>query len=241
MSIDLKKKSEAIGRILLTKGITTAPIMRVGIAIDISGSMQGMLRESAGRSSVVQTAFDQMMGVAVKFDDNGELDVFKFDTRCEYVGTSSPTNYANYISDNGITARGGTAYSVIAESANEFFFKPKSTGFFGFGKKSAEPANDMPVLMIILTDGEPASETYSQVLRAFQESQGKNIYFHLVGVGGSRNDFPTIARLADALPNVGEVYLPRLDMSDEAIYEQLICDELVEWVGKFTPSSAARA
>lgn len=231
-SLDLTKKSEEIGQLLLDKGVTEAPIMRVGVALDISGSMGPHIPEN------LQLAFNQMMGVSVKFDDNGELDVFKFDDRCEYVGTSTPEegDYDVFIKKNGIRARGGTKYAPIVDEAIKFFFKPKKTGgFLGFGGKT-EAASDEPVLMLIITDGEPwdADET----LAAMDAARKHNIYFHLVGIGGSRSSFPTIARLADELPNVGEVYLPNFGMSDSEVYSQLICDELIEWVGQNNTATA---
>ncbi len=232
-SISLEKRSEKVGAILLTKGVKTAPIMRVGLALDISMSMSSIISRGT-----LQNAVDQLMGVAVKFDDNGELDVFKFDTECEYVGTATPSNYENYVKKNGISARGGTAYGPIVNEAVKFFFQgngapaKKVGGFFGFGGKTvaASPAGDTsPVLMMILTDGEPGDRGDS-LTRIFRNAEQHNIYFHLVGIGGTRSSFPTIARLADDLDNVGEVYLPRLDMSDDEIYQQIICDELVGWI-----------
>ncbi len=235
MSIDLEKKAERIGVILAKKGIKKAPVMRVGVALDISGSMYSIIR-----SGLLQTAFNQMMGVSVKFDDNGELDVFKFDTRCDYVGTSRPVtgDYDKFISNNNITDRGGTSYAPIVDSAIKFFFQEKkSSGFLGFGKKS-EPEDNTPVLMLILTDGEPNDA--STTAKVMENCKDKPIYFHMVGIGGGRESFPTIAKLADDLPNVGEVYLPRIDMSDDEIYEQLICDELIEWIANFSMPVSVR-
>lgn len=228
LPIDLQKKSEAVGIQLAKKGINQAPTMRVGIALDISGSMSHIIT-----SGMLQKAFNQMMGVSVQFDDNGELDVFKFDTRCEYVGTSKPEagDYDQYIRNNGIAARGGTSYSPIVKAARDFFFKTKG-GFLGgmFGKGGSYE-DDTPVLMLILTDGEPGDR--QDTMKAMRDTESMPIYYHMVGIGGTRKDFSTIAWLADELPNVGEVYLPRLDMADDEIYEQLICDELIEFVAKF--------
>lgn len=234
VAIDLQKKAETVGIILAKSGITQAPTMRVAVALDISGSMDGIIRTGA-----LQAAFDQLMGVAVKFDDNGELDVFKFDTRCEYVGTSKPEtgDYDQFIKNNRISARGGTNYSPIVTSALDFFFAGDTTtkkgGFLGFGGKTETVAADnTPVLMLIVTDGEPGDR--SETLKAMKDSTSRPIYYHMVGVGGERRNFPTIAYLADELPNVGEVYLPRLKMSDDEIYSQLICQELIEFIGQHT-------
>lgn len=227
MSLDLTKKAEKIQLILDKKGIKNAPTMRVGIALDISGSMSRII--SSGN---LQKAFTQMMGVSVKFDDNGELDVFKFDHNCEYVGTSKPVagDYDNYIKNNRISDRGGTSYAPIVTEAIDFFFEPKKKGgFLGFGG-SKEASNNEPVLMLVLTDGEPTDA--GATARAMKESEDYPIYWHMVGVGmgngrGGRDGFPTIAKLADDLGNVGEVYLNDFDMSDDDVYDQLICDELI--------------
>lgn len=223
MSLDLNKKSEKITALLLDKGIKKAPTMRVGVALDISGSMHSIIH-----SGQLQSAFDQMMGVSVTFDDDGELDVFKFDHNCEYVGTSSPNigDYDSYIENNNIKPRGGTAYAPIVKEAVEFFFKPKKK-MFGLGSTQYDTSGD-PVLMLIITDGEPSDA--DSALSAMEKHSHLPIYYHLVGVGGTRRSFPTIARLADELPNVGEVYLPDLNQSDDSIYNQLICDELIEWI-----------
>lgn len=243
MSITLTKRAETVGKILLTKGINQAPTMRVGNALDISGSMD-MRTGRAETTNIIssgklQQAFDQTMAVAVKFDDNGELDVFAFDTRCDFVDTASPSNYDDFITRKRIQARGGTAYAPIVQAAIDFYFKPKkSGGFMGFGGKTE--VNNMPVLFLIHTDGEP-SDRYNAIKDALESAQQYPIYFHFVGVGGTRSNFPTIAKLADDLPNVGEVYLPRFDLSDEEVYSQLICDELVQWVAKFTSPQSATA
>jgi hypothetical protein len=254
MDFDLQKKGAIVNRILLDKGVKKSPIMRVGAALDVSGSMDGLIRRGA-----LQNAFNQLMGVSVKFDDNGELDVFKFDHNCTYVGTSKPVkgDYDKYIDHNRIHASGGTAYKPIVDEAIDFFFEgaphssaPAKKGFLGgmFGSKQPEATpttsggggtNDIPVLLLILTDGEPSDARETE--QAMSAAQHLPIYFHMVGIGGTRRNFPTIARLADALPNVGEVYLDRLDMTDEEIYEQLICDELVEFIGKFGSTGQQQA
>ncbi len=242
MSIDLTKKAEQIQIILDKKGLKQAPIMRVGAALDISGSMDMRSSGNIISSGGLQKAFNQMMGVSVKFDDNGELDVFKFDNSCEYVGTSKPVegDYDVFIEQRGIKARGGTCYAPIVTEAIKFFFPEakKSGGFFGFGAKEEAPASTDPVLLLILTDGEPSD--FSATKRAMQEAEKYPIYFHMVGIGdgnngrGGREGFPTIARLADDLPNVGEVYLGHFDLPDAQVYDQLICDELVGWVANFS-------
>ena len=231
MSISLQKRAENVGISLKKKGINVAPIMRVGLAVDCSGSMSHLYKSGA-----VQNAFEQIQGVALTFDDNGELDNFAFENHCTYVGTSTSENYEGYVNRN-FGPRGGTNYSPIIIEVEKFFFKGETVetkkvgGFFGIGAKTVKnviPANNMPVLMIVLTDGEPGD--LAETRRELQKHADANIYWHFVGIGGTRHSFPSIAKLADEFDNVGEVYLPRLDMTDSEIYDQLICDELVEWI-----------
>lgn len=224
-NFDLSKKVEKLDRFLLTKGLRTAPTMRVGLAADISGSMSSIIRNGD-----LQKAFSQLMAPAVKFDDNGELDVFKFDDRCEYVGTATPENFDDYVERKGIRARGGTSYAPIITETLKFFFgageAPKK-GLLGMFSKSAAPTTDnSPVLVLIVTDGECGDR--AQTERALVEAQKYNIYFHFVAVGGA--SFGTIKYLADKLPNVGDVYLRDFGLSDDEVYEQLISDELVGWI-----------
>lgn len=238
---ELRKKSDKIDAFLLRKGIKQAPIMRVGAALDISGSMSNII----GRGHL-QLALNQLMGAAMRFDDNGELDVFKFDDHCEYVGTCSPKDYETFVDKRGIRVRGGTNYAPIVTETQKFFFdakaaEPAKKSFFGFGKSTpavqANAGNNIPVLMMVITDGEVSRVDRDETNRLLTRAENTPIYYHFVGVGGSRANFPSIAYLADERPNVGEVYLPNFGMSDDEVYDQLICDELIEFVAKFAPST----
>ena len=220
--VDLTKKAEAVGVSLAKKGINKAPVMRVGAALDVSTSMIPMI------PAKLQKAFDQLMGVSIKFDDNGELDIFAFNHKCWRVGTATVANHADYVRRN-LKADGSTNYSPIVIEAVKFFLAKKG-GFLGMGGK----VDRTPVLMMVLTDGGIDRQDEAETLAQLRAISDEPIFFHLVGVGGGEGSFPTIKRLAKALDNVGEVYLPSFEMTDEAIYDQLISDKLVAWLRKFT-------
>jgi hypothetical protein len=78
------------------------------------------------------------------------------------------------------------------------------------GGDTSRPHSDgdinCPVLLLILTDGEPG-DSIREIESAMRAAEDKPIYFHMVGLDGDRRSFPTIAKLADDLDNVGEVYL----------------------------------
>lgn len=260
MNFDLTKKAELVTNLLAKKGVVNVPKMRVGAALDVSYSMEPHINDGRPGNRLQKTV-DQLMGPAIKLDDNGEIDMFKFDDYCKYVGTCSPDTYSDYVQKNGIRVSGGTAYAPIIKTVLDFYFgkskqvvvEPAKKGLFGFGSKPAitakQPADvvdNTPVLMMIITDGEVSAADRRETEKLLREAIDKPIYFHFVAVGngsgrGGPKGFPTIHYLADALPNVGEVYLPDFGMSDEEVYEQLICDELSEFLGKFSNNSVASA
>ncbi len=238
-NFDLTKKAEVVDRFLLTKGLRQAPVMRVGAALDVSGSMGNIIQRGD-----LQLAFNQLMGISYKFDDNGELDVFKFNSQCTEVGTCSPRDYEDFVRRRGISAGGGTSYAPVVEAATKFFY-PAGAGagpvaapakgllsMFSKAPAAAAPApvagKVPPALMLIVTDGDAPDGAAAE--RALRAAERLPIYFQFVGVG--RADFPTIKYLADALPNVGDVYLRDFKLPDEEVYGQIISDELVEFLGK---------
>lgn len=259
LDFDLEKKERIVTDLLKKKGVNNAPTMRVAGAVDISYSMSPHINDGRPGNSLQKT-INQLMGPAVKFDDDGQIDMFKFDDYCEYVGTCDTKTYSDFVQKNNIRVRGGTAYTPIVKTVRNHFFgeqqtkvvEPAKKGFLGFGAKPAVVAqvptdgDRTPVLAMIITDGEVSSSDRNACEREIRALVNDPIYFHFVGVGkgsgnGGPRGFPTIHYLADALPNVGEVYLPRFDMSDEEVYEQLICDELIEFLKKFENNSVANA
>jgi hypothetical protein len=259
LDFDLQKKAELVTDLLKKEGVVNIPKMRVGGALDVSISMRPHIDDGRPGNRLQKTV-NQLMGPAIKLDDNGEIDMFKFDDYCEYVGTCSPATYSNYVQKNGIRVRGGTAYAPIVKAVLDFYFKqgakvvvePAKKGLFGFGSKPAvintlpDSIDTTPVLFMIITDGEVSPADRRETEKLLREAIDKPIYFHFVAVGGGKGGggpvgFPTIHYLADALPNVGEVYLPDFGMSDEAVYEQLICDELIVFLKKFSNNSLASA
>lgn len=232
MRKEVESKAAIVGLNLAKKGINTAPIMRVVAAIDISGSMDDEIRDGS-----VQKVFNQLLGLAFKFDDNGEIDVWQFDDRCDYLGTAGVNDYNSYCSR--LRSRGGTAYSpFIADIVNRMFAEQvkSSGGFLGFGSKKEVIKDETPVLVLVITDGAPLSEgssastQYLRIAPVLRAAQSKPIYFQMVGINNQGEQFEVIRRLADDLPNVGFIKMNGFSQTDEQLYEELISDELVEWI-----------
>ncbi len=224
--VDLSKKAESFRVSLAKKDIVKAPTLRVGAAFDESTSMRKDIADGS-----LQSAFNQTMGITIEFDDNGELDCLAFNHRCRRIGVATPSNFENFV-DRNLSADGSTCYApIVEETIAMFFASQRAPGIRGvFGKKVVDMT---PALMMVLTDGHNDTDDNRNLDRMLGLAQRYPVFFQFVGIGGAREKFPTIQRLARTFPNVGEVYLPRFDMPDSEVYDQIVTDRLVGWLKQF--------
>lgn len=228
--LEVQKKSETLGLVMQKRGLLTAPTMRVGIDIDISGSMDDEINDGS-----VQKVLNQCLGVGFKFDDNQSIDVWTFNTGSKYIGTCGINDYDDYVRAKGIRATGGTSYGPVLQDNVDFFFgAQKKGGFLGFGSK--EVVDNTPALVLFITDGDNG-DGYNGPARVVQAAADKPIYFMMVGINNQGVQFHTLKQLADDMPNVGFVKMNGFNLSDEQLYEAIINQELVDWVKKFTPAT----
>lgn len=233
MSIQLEKRAEAVRISLAKRHINQAPIMRVGLATDVSGSAQHLYR-----NGVIQETVDRLLGLSANFDDNGEMDMWAFDDKVIPLETAKASDYGSYVQRHILNQPGlwgSTNYAPPMQAMLDFFFKvqeKKSGGFFGFGakKEAVAPVNaNIPALALFITDGDNYDKDATR--RVMIASQKHPIYWSLVGVG-SAHHFGFLEEMADLLPNAGFTNLSSLSVSDEQLYDSIICDELCEWVKK---------
>lgn len=223
MTIDLKKRTESVRVILAKRSILTAPVMRVGLALDITGSAKPLYE-----NGTIQEVTDRLLAVAAQFDDNGEMDMWSFTTGYDRLKSATASDYGRYVQknimDNGKIAKwGSTRYSPVLSDMYNFYFGSKG-GLLGmFAKKST-----LPALGLFITDGQNESFDEAATERVFIDSQKSKIYWSLVGVGNPQY-FAFLERMADKYPNVGFMNFSSLAMTDEQLYEQLITDELCAW------------
>jgi hypothetical protein len=241
MAISLEKRAEKIGIILAKANVTKIPPVRVGLALDVSGST-----ESLYSRGIMQETVDRLLAVSLKFDDNGELDMWSFNQSYSRLVTATPDDYTTYIAKAGIHVGGGTNYAPVLNDMVNFWFAPATTtqvvqsvkkGFMGlFSKKTAEtvqvvtlPASNLPAMGLLVTDG--ANDDRADAEAILRASADKNVYWQMVGVG-SAHQFSFLKKMADDLDNVGFVNLASLDVSDDEIYSQLIAEEFIGWIKK---------
>ena len=245
--IDLNKRVEDIQIILDKHGIKTVPPTRVGLALDVSGSAHNLYH-----NGVMENTVARCLAVAAKFDDNGEMDMWAFSEEFKQLPSATAQDYGTYVAKKLLAEETrmfwyGTQYSPVMRGIDAFYFpnRPKlpaaaaAGGFLGrlFGHKApqsgdAAPAQDpslLPAHVLFITDGQNESSVMGHVVRLLQETEHLPVYWNMVGVGPA-HEFGFIKQLADDFGHVGFVNLANLSVSDDALYDQILGDEFVEWI-----------
>lgn len=235
MSISLEKRAAKVGIVLAKRGLTKVPPVRVGAAFDVSGSARGFYEGS----NVMQETIDRLLAVAMKFDDDGQLDAWLFhDGVLPQLPTITESDEGKYVKDVILRQRGlwgATNYAPVLQEVMNFYFgeQKKSGGMFGglFGGKAAAPAKKDPAMLLFITDGANSDERATQQVLAAAEANSP-VYFNMVGIGNP-SYFRFIERMADELGNVGFTNLNDLSISDDDLYDKIVNQEFVDWVKKF--------
>lgn len=255
MAISLKKAEETVRISLKKKDIVDPPISRVGLALDISGSM-----DTSYRNGTVSDIVTRILALAKTFDDNGEMDMWAFNTNSYSLDVATEDNYETYVREQVINAGmvgGGTSYSPCINAITKFYF-PKNrqavpkhitrteevqkTGFFAklFGLKEtvtfSEPnpaysetdPNDLPAFVVFLTDGENQEQQHLAEA-AFKASTKEKIYWLLVGVGTNKSHFKFLNDTANKYDNVSYLQFDHLDIEDEELYDSVISQKFIDW------------
>lgn len=244
MALSLSKRSENFALSLSKKSITKITAC-VGAAFDVSGSMHdeyaaGLMTEFCAR----------LMPLGLKFDDNGEIDNWAFDTGVHVLGTITESNYEDYVDKNvRRLVGGGTSFAPLLQSVYDHYFVGRTEtteitvkkGLFGFGSKTETStiqheaaAGGKPVYLIIQTDGENNDKRNTEQLLAKLEKT--SIYIQFVGIGNDTT-FQFIKDMGDQFSNVGFFHVPNLKtISDEELYSNLINDEFKQFMQSKFPN-----
>lgn len=230
MAISLQKRQEHVGIVLKKRGVDKPPVMRVGFALDVSGSMAGMFRDGT-----VTETFKRLLAIASRFDDNGELDVWAFDDRSHECPTATLDDYdSDYVEKRLRPLVGGTTqYAPVLNAVLDHYYRGHTTrsgGLFGFFEQvDHRPAQDthIPALCLFITDGINAD--HEETLRLFDQACEYPLYWQCIGIGLSKN-FAFLQDAAERMPNVGFINMNTLAVEDEELFEAVLSEELCAWV-----------
>ena len=215
-AISLKK--EEIHKISLTKQTRngTTPLnglkARVLLAMDFSGSMNRMFKDGT-----VQAVLEQMLPMAMEFDDDGQMEVWLFDNEYRRLPSITLNNIENYVQREILANKwhmGGTNYAPVMQDITRVCVETNARE----GK--------LPAYVIFITDGANADKTATKQI--IKEASFYPIFWKYVGIGGE--SFPFLERLDDLKDrNVDNAdYFAVFDPS-EITYDQLL-EEFPDWL-----------
>lgn len=227
MSINLEKinlRKEQVINLKKEAGIGTKAQAQVVLAIDYSGSMGSLYR-----NGTVQDTVERILPFGLAFDDNGEVDVYRFDDG--YKQMKEPVTLNNldgYVNSKIHTGdMGGTNYAPVLRAIQSDFKAKKSGGFLGMG--GTEQPMDYPVYIIFVTDGDNGDRADTeQVIREMSE---KGYFVQFIGIGNASFSF------LDKLDNLSGRKVDNANffkvsdiksMADEDLYKGLM-SEYPEW------------
>lgn len=220
--IDMSKHAQNLETILIDMSKTgktnmTNHIARVAIAMDYSGSMSNMFANGS-----VQDVVTRLLPIALKFDDNGELESWLFSNDYERLKPVTIDNYATYVRKVMMNARmhmGGTNYAPALKDIVKYY-------------KVKQPS-ETPAFIIFITDGDNWDELdTNEVVR---ELSNYNMFVQFVGIGNG-SSFSYLKELDNLSgrkhDNTGFIAVKDMNkMNDQELYNEML-RQYNDWLNK---------
>lgn len=185
---------------------------RVALVLDYSGSMLNLYEDG-----VMQQVIERILPIAMKFDDNGELDFWIFNSDFHRLDGVTLDNFY------GLTERlmedysmGGTIYGKVIEDIIKYY-------------TIEEPMN-IPSYVIFITDGDNSDK--SKATNEIIEASKCPVFFQFVGIGGSSFDFLEKLDTMNGryVDNANFFQIGDIDkIDDEELYKMLLA-EYPQWL-----------
>lgn len=146
---------------------------RVALCLDISASMHSLYK-----SGKIQALVERILALGLRFDDDGEVDVFLFGTGGHAESPVTLANHASYVP--AMIARrnleGGTSYGAAMRLIREHYFA-------GYGPRSKPLADTHPVYVMFVTDGAPHDRVDAE--EQLRYSSFEPIFWQFMAIGRS--------------------------------------------------------
>jgi stress response protein SCP2 len=201
---------------------------KVALCLDISVSMSGFYRSGA-----IATLIQRILALGLRFDDDGEIDVFLFGANAHDYGTVGAEDYRDFVPamQRRYPLEGGTNYGKVIALIRRHYRRDLQAG-------------QQPVYVMFVTDGETQDRTESE--RQIRDASHEPIFWQFMALGQSKaqakgffrrllaSDFQFLTYL-DEMPgrlidnaNFFQVADPN-EPSDEELYD-LLMGEYPQWL-----------
>lgn len=219
--ININESKENLNKVLVnlskeSKVDLTKHTARVALATDYSGSMLGVFDNGS-----LQRTVSRLLPIALKFDNNGELESWLFSNGYKSLAVVTEDNYKNYVKNvmqkSGMSM-GGTEYAPVLRDMVRYY-------------KDVEPS-ETPAFIIFITDGE--NEDKSRTNEIILELSKYNIFVQFIGIGREKFEY---LRQLDNLKgrkhdNTGFTAVEDMDkLNDEQLYTEIL-RQYKEWLNK---------
>ena len=215
MPIDMSKHEENLNTVLINmskdnKIDMTKHVARVALAMDYSGSMSNLFHNGS-----VQETISRLLPIALRFDDNGELESWLFSNGSERLAAVTKDNYSTYVKkvmNKAKMSMGGTREMV---------------SYY----KDIEPS-EVPAFIIFITDGE--NWDTNETNKIVKELSNYNIFVQFIGIGSENFNY---LRSLDHMEgrkhdNTGFTAVKDMNkMTDEQLYTEIL-RQYKDWLNK---------
>ena len=140
-------------------------VARVGLVLDISGSMSSRYRDGT-----VQDIVNKTLPLAVQFDDDGELDCWYYGSRFKRMSSVNMQNYTSAVPSDWEDLMSNLGYGNDEPKVMQDVIKEYKSG-------------RLPAYVLFITDGGVGSA--GQIKKLMKEASYYPIFWQFVGVGGS--------------------------------------------------------
>jgi len=221
ITIDLSKSEENLDKVLVDLSKTGRVDLfkhtaRVALAMDYSGSMHGLFENGS-----VQKTIKRLLPIALRFDDNGELEPWLFSNGKKMLEPVTINNYENYVREVMMKSgmcMGGTEYAPVLRDIVKYY-------------KQSE-MNDIPVFVIFITDGENSDKDETD--KIVKELSGYNMFVQFVGIGNERFSYLRSLDDMEGRDHDNTGFIPVSDMNrmnDEELYTEFL-SQYKSWLDK---------
>ncbi|NQX61195.1 VWA domain-containing protein [Paenibacillus qinlingensis] len=210
-TIDLRKK---LVQITLEKKKMNNVAARVGLVLDISGSMQLLYK-----NGTVQEVVERILAVACKFDDNAALDIWVYDNEFSRLSAATERDFDQYVLKNILNNRDIHKFGRNNEP-------PVMNDVIR--KYTVEEDSPLPAFVIFINDG----GVVKSIKKVIVEASLKPLFWQFVGIGDS--DFEVLKKLdtmeGRIVDNANFIHIKDIaKISDEDLYNQLL-NEFPLWL-----------
>lgn len=180
---------------------------RVALVMDYSGSMFDLYKNGD-----VQDTITRLLPIALKFDDNGELESWIFTTGYMKRPAITQNNYEDYAKKKimgSSMCMGGTEYAPVLKDIVNFYVN--------------ENPNDVPAFIIFITDGDNSDKDETD--KVIKKIANYNMFVQFIGIGYA--DFRYLRSLDDmegrACDNTGFTAVSDMNkMRDDELYNEIL-------------------